>query len=684
MPIVHNYRILIETHKGKKFSYIACDNNNSASISQSIFNSDTFPNYAMSSSQVWDRITASLSCSYQNDFTFSSSADQFKTSVSKTSNFLQFEDNIYLSSSLNGGDESGSIQFIYTGVEAGDRLNRFKFFGSGFCTSLNLVENFWYRSDEFKLTSGSESHYFKGDVDAESMTILGNFNVASVGSVTTHLPFRIDKTDSKLIKFVNVSGSNIPNNDVSFGYNQIDDQYVLSASFRAGETAKFNIGGVNKIQSDSFVAENIGIGTSSINPDPQLYIRGGSDATLATKDSGFIVLDQGTYNMILDENEIMARQGINTSNLLIQHEGGNVITNHGAGNFMIGDTGESGLDILSFTPPAKLTVAGDISASGTITANEYHVNVVSSSVVFSDGSTQFGDSSGDDHLFEGDISASGVIFADRFRIAGSNSGDFISASSVTDIQIGDLESESEGNRIKIGNLTTALIAGGDDTEVKVGIGTQTAPKTLTVQGDISASGNFYSQGNIESVTHITASGNISGSSTSDITVGGNLYAKTYKSEKINSFFNGAVDNTWYYFPIGPNPYSSIQAPGSVNPLSGFQATAMCDLSITRLKLTFFFAVTNMGTLSMKLQKYDGSGNPDATGNWGDVGTTWEVTDADLADGARAYHAPTDWDISAGENYILAFNSNTSGGQTNVIWMNGGITVEEDWNTQIAS
>ena len=37
-----------------------------------------------------------------------------------------------------------------------------------------------------------------------------------------------------------------------------------------------------------------------------------------------------------------------------------------------------------------------------------------------------------------------------------------------------------------------------------------------------------------------------------------------------------------------------------------------------------------------------------------------------------------------QNYILAFNSNTSGGQTNVIWMNGGITVEEDWNTQIAS
>ena len=56
--------------------------------------------------------------------------------------------------------------------------------------------------------------------------------MAGVGSVSTHLPFRIDKSDSKFLKFINVSGSLDPdNNDIYFGYHQRDDKYILSASF---------------------------------------------------------------------------------------------------------------------------------------------------------------------------------------------------------------------------------------------------------------------------------------------------------------------------------------------------------------------------------------------------------------------------------------------------------------------
>jgi len=206
--IQHPFRILMKTERGKQFSYIACENQNTASISQSLFNTENFPNYAMSASQVWNRITGSLSCSYQDTFNFSSSADQFPQPHTR---FI-FSGNSYLSSSVSGYGESGSIQFLYTGVQTEngvrDRLNKFKFFGSGFCTALNLVENFWYGTDEFILSSGSDNHYFHGNVDAESLTVLQNFNVASVGDVTTHFPFRIDKSVPKFIKFVNVSGSN--------------------------------------------------------------------------------------------------------------------------------------------------------------------------------------------------------------------------------------------------------------------------------------------------------------------------------------------------------------------------------------------------------------------------------------------------------------------------------------------
>ena len=44
----YGLRILEETVAGKQFSYIACENQNTASISQSLFNSDNFSNYAMS------------------------------------------------------------------------------------------------------------------------------------------------------------------------------------------------------------------------------------------------------------------------------------------------------------------------------------------------------------------------------------------------------------------------------------------------------------------------------------------------------------------------------------------------------------------------------------------------------------------------------------------------------------
>ena len=93
----YNFRVLIETKQGKQFSY----------ISQSFFNSAVDTNFAVSASNVWHRITGSLSCSYQNAFNFSGS--------NPGTNFNQnniFKNNPYLSSSLQGNLQTGSIHFI--------------------------------------------------------------------------------------------------------------------------------------------------------------------------------------------------------------------------------------------------------------------------------------------------------------------------------------------------------------------------------------------------------------------------------------------------------------------------------------------------------------------------------------------------------------------------------------------
>ena len=69
---------------------------------------------------------------------------------------------------------------------------------------------------------------------------------------------------------------------------------------------------------------------------------------------------------------------------------------------------------VQFEPPEKLTVEGNISASGTIFANRLEVTQITSSIVTSsilktEGSNIFGDTTGDTHTFNGGIIVSGSI-----------------------------------------------------------------------------------------------------------------------------------------------------------------------------------------------------------------------------------------------------------------------------------
>ena len=70
----------------------------------------------------------------------------------------------------------------------------------------------------------------------------------------------------------------------------------------------------------------------------------------------------------------------------------------------------------------QLVLTGTMIVSGTLYATEYHTNIVSSSIIYSSGSTKFGDDAGDTHQFTGSVLGdivSGTIA--RFTtISGSN------------------------------------------------------------------------------------------------------------------------------------------------------------------------------------------------------------------------------------------------------------------------
>ena len=96
-----------------------------------------------------------------------------------------------------------------------------------------------------------------------------------------------------------------------------------------------------------------------------------------------------------------------------------------------GSTTANSITIGSFISNGASVVTGNLDVTGKLTANEFHTQIVSSSVIYDSGSTKFGDSVDDLHQFTGSIDlVSGNIEAPSFT--GSFSGD---GSSITNAQV---------------------------------------------------------------------------------------------------------------------------------------------------------------------------------------------------------------------------------------------------------
>ena len=162
----------------------------------------------------------------------------------------------------------------------------------------------------------------------------------------------------------------------------------------------------------------------------------------------------------------------------------------------------------------NVTASGNISSSGDIISNKVIVGGASGSV---DGLT-----------VAGAISASGDIYLEDDKKVRNVSGDAYIRMNDNGILV-----DSDNYLNFAADVSTNFVDG------NVGIGTEfatTPPKTLTVTGEISASGDLFvnnitaSAGNFSS--HITASGNISASATSDITAGSGSFSRLEGVDKI--------------------------------------------------------------------------------------------------------------------------------------------------------
>jgi len=79
---------------------------------------------------------------------------------------------------------------------------------------------------------------------------------------------------------------------------------------------------------------NVGIGTTT--PSIKLQVEGGADADLSDGSGYLVIGSESGSNIVMDNNEIMARNNGVTSPIFIQNKGGNTILNSVGGNVGIG------------------------------------------------------------------------------------------------------------------------------------------------------------------------------------------------------------------------------------------------------------------------------------------------------------------------------------------------------------
>jgi hypothetical protein len=85
----------------------------------------------------------------------------------------------------------------------------------------------------------------------------------------------------------------------------------------------------------------------------------------------------------------------------------------------------------SVTNTGNLTVNGDAIIAGTLTAQEYHTEFVSASIIFSSGSTIFGDTSDDTHQFSGSMLISGSMSLNTYSVSEISNDTSLADSSAT-------------------------------------------------------------------------------------------------------------------------------------------------------------------------------------------------------------------------------------------------------------
>lgn len=138
------------------------------------------------------------------------------------------------------------------------------------------------------------------------------------------------------------------------------------------------------------------------------------------------------------------------------------------------------------------TITGDLNVTGKITAEEFHTEFVSSSIIYQSGSTKFGDTSDDIHSFTGSLKVQGGITGSLFGTS-SWASNSINATSASYALNGGVTSIVAGTNVTISGGTGAVTINSTDTNT-----------TYTAGGGLTLSSNVFSHTDTSTVSNLSA------------------------------------------------------------------------------------------------------------------------------------------------------------------------------------